>query len=73
MALSVRLNSQDEELFKNYAKMNNISVSELIRSAVYSKIEDDYDIEAYREALAEYNKDPVSYSHSEVCKMLGIE
>lgn len=30
MAVSVRLSKQDEQLFKSYAKLNNISLSELL-------------------------------------------
>lgn len=70
---SVRLNDQDEKLFKSYAKSNNITLSELFRKAVFEKIEDEYDLSVYRESLEEYNKKPISYSHAEVCKMLGIE
>lgn len=73
MAVSIRLNPQDEKLFKSYAKINNISLSELFRNAVLEKIEDEYDIELYRESLEEYNENQISYSHKEVCKMLGIE
>ncbi len=73
MAVSVRLSAQDEKLFKSYAKANHISLSELFRNAVFEKIEDDYDLAVYRESLEEYNKNPISYSHAEVCKMLGIE
>jgi len=40
MAVSVRLNAQDEKLFKSYAKANHISLSELFRNAVFEKIED---------------------------------
>ena len=73
MAISVRLNAQDEKLFKSYAKTNNISLSELFRNAVFEKIEDEYDLAIYRESLEEYNKNPISYSHTEICRMLGIE
>lgn len=73
MAISIRLNPQDEQLFKSYAKTNNMSVSELIRNAVFEKIEDEYDLAIYRKALEEYNQNPISYSHSEVCRMLEIE
>lgn len=73
MAVSVRLNAQDEQLFKSYAKTNNISLSELFRNAVFEKIEDEYDLAVYRESLEEYNKNPISYSHEEVCRMLGID
>ena len=73
MSISIRLQPQDEQLFKSYAKSNNISLSELIRSAVFEKIEDEYDLAVYREALEDYNQDPISYSHAEVCQMLGLE
>lgn len=73
MAISVRLNVQDEKLFKAYAKTNNITLSELVRNAVFEKIEDEYDLAVYRESLEEYNKNQISYSHAEVCRMLGIE
>ena len=73
MTVSIRLNKKDEQLFKSYAKTNNISLSELFRTAVFEKIEDEYDLAVYREALEEYNKNPISYSHDEVCRMSGIE
>ena len=34
MTISVRLNEKDTELIKAYAKINNISLSDLIRNAV---------------------------------------
>ena len=39
MTISVRLNKKDEELVKAYAKMNNISLSDLVRNAIMEKIE----------------------------------
>lgn len=73
MTVSVRLTAEDEKLFKTYAKNNNISLSELFRNAVLEKIEDEYDLEVYRQAYEEYQKNPITYSHDEVCKMLGVE
>ncbi len=73
MSISVRLNNRDEELFKSYAKSKNISLSQLIRNAVFEKIEDEHDLQIFKEALAEYKKNPTTYSHSEVSKMLGID
>lgn len=73
MTVSIRLNDEDEKLFKSYAEANNISLSELFRSAVMEKIEDEYDVEIYRQAIDEYNKNPISYSHEDVLKILGIE
>ncbi len=37
------------------------------------KIEDEYDLKAYEQAMAEFNANPVTYSHDEVCRILGLE
>ncbi|MCI8647381.1 MAG: CopG family transcriptional regulator [Firmicutes bacterium] len=73
MTISVRLNDADAELIKQYAELNHISVSELVRQAVMEKIEEDYDLAMYYEAKAEHEKNPVTYSHEEVKKMLELE
>ena len=53
--------------------MNNISLSELVRNAVIEKIEDEYDLKAYYEAIEEYNKNPKTYTLDEVEKELGFD
>lgn len=73
MTVSIRLTDQDEKLFKSYAKTKNITLSALFRNSVMEKIEDEYDLAIYREALEEYNMNPKNYTHDEVCRMLGIE
>lgn len=72
MAISIRLNSADEQLIRNYAKLHNTSISDLFRQAVIERIEDEIDIRAYELAMEEFKKDPVTYSHEEVARMLGI-
>lgn len=72
MTISVRLNDEDTELFKKYAELNNISLSDLIRNAVMEKIEDEYDLKCYEEAISEHRKNPITYSIDEVKKELGI-
>lgn len=73
MTISLRLNNEDTKLFKKYAEMNGITVSELIRQSVLEKIEDEYDLKAYEKAIAEYKKNPITYSHEEVARMLELE
>ena len=58
MAISLRLSKKDEELFKKYAKMHNMTVSELIKKSVLNTIEDELDLQTYREMLKEYQADP---------------
>lgn len=72
MTISVRLSEKDAKLFKNYADINGISMSELIRSSVLERIEDEYDIKVYEEAMKEYLSDPKTYSMDEVEKELGL-
>ena len=73
MTISVRLNKNDEKLIKAYAEMNNISLSDLIRNAVIEKIEDEYDLKCYYEALEEYKKNPKTYTMKEIKKELKLE
>ncbi len=73
MTVSVRLNKDDEKLIKAYADINNISLSDLIRNAVMEKIEDEYDLKCYYEALEEYKKNPKTYTMQEVKKELELE
>ena len=72
MTISLRLNDEDTMLFKKYAEMNGMTVSELVRQSVLERIEDEYDMETYKKALAMYRKNPVTYTLDEVEKELGI-
>jgi len=62
MALSLRLSKEDEILFKKYAEMNNITVSELIRQSVIERIENELDLSAYQSAVEKFNKDTKTIS-----------
>ncbi len=72
MTISLRLNTADSELVKAYAEMKGISVSELLRRSVMERIEDEFDLKAYEEAMAEYRKNPVTYSLEEVIEELDL-
>lgn len=72
MTISLRLSEEDSMLIKKYAEMHNISVSELVRQSVFNRIEEEYDLKAYDNALAEYQADSITYSLDEVEKELGL-
>ena len=72
MTISLRLSDKDADLFRRYAEMKNMSVSELVRQSVMEKIEDELDLAAYNIAMETYKADPVTYSHDDVKKMLGL-
>ena len=73
MTISFRLSETDSVLFKKYAEMNGISISELIRRSVLEHIEEEYDLQAYEKALAEYKENPITYTLDEVEKELGLQ
>lgn len=72
MTVSLRLNKEDEKLIKQYALLKNASLSDLFRNALIEKIEDEYDLQAYKKAVEEYKKNPVTYTLEEVKKELGL-
>ena len=72
MTISLRLSEQDALLIKKYAEINGLSISELVRQAVLEKIENEFDIKAYKDAMNQLKKDNTTYSLSEVEKKLGL-
>jgi hypothetical protein len=73
MAISLRLNERDSNLFKRYADMKGITVSELVRQSVMMRIEDEYDLQAYDKALSAFEADPETYSLDEAEKEIGLQ
>ena len=60
MTVSVRLNDDDAALFRDYAALHGLTMSELIRRAVLERINDAYDMRCYDRAMAEYRAHPES-------------
>lgn len=48
------------------------SVTNVVRKAILEQIEDEYDLELYEKSMAEYRKNPVTYSLDEVEKELEL-
>ena len=67
---SLRMNEQEEKIIKEYAKLNNMTVSELFRSAVLEKFEADIDLTLYKEAMNEHMSSPSDISFDEMMKEL---
>ena len=72
MTISLRLSEQDALLIKKYAEINGLSISELVRQAVLEKIENEFDVKAYKDAMNQLKEDDTTYSLSEVEKKLGL-
>ncbi len=73
MTISVRLSDKDTELIRAYAELKNISLSDLVRNAVLEKIENEFDLESYNQAMKEYKNNPKTYTMEEVKKELEID
>lgn len=70
----VYINMTDEEikLAKAYAKLIGLPLNKAIKRTFFEKIEDEYDIALIDNALKEYQKNPKTYTHAEIKKMLGL-
>ena len=73
MTISLELSEEDAALFKKYADLHNMSLSEFIRNAVFERIEDEYDLKVYKQALEEFKKDRVTYSLDEMKERFKIK
>lgn len=73
MTISLELPDEDVALFKKYADIHNMSLSEFIRNTVFERIEDEYDLNVYEEASEEFKKDSTTYTVQEMKKRLKIK
>lgn len=69
--ISFKIDAREEKLIKEYAKAKNISVSALIRSSVLEKIEDEIELNLYKQATKEHEEKPQSISFEEMLKELS--
>jgi len=71
--ITLRINDDDDNLIRNYAKVNNISISELMRQAVLEKIEDEIDLDLYTQAMKEHTENPQDISFDEIMTELSFD
>lgn len=70
---SAAANAADAKAAWLQAAMDNgIAIPEPADHATLAEIENAADLQAYEEATVMYQADPVTYSHEEVKKMLGL-
>lgn len=69
--VSLRVSEQEKELMENYAKLNNVSLSDAIKSIFFERLEDEYD----QKIVDRYEKNPPEhfYSFEETAKKLGFD
>lgn len=72
MTISLRLNEDENRIIKAYADMHGMSVSELLRRSTLERIEDELDLKAYEEAMAEYKANPITHDFMDVARELDL-
>jgi uncharacterized protein (DUF1778 family) len=71
MALSLRLTKIELELIKKFAELHGMSVSDLIRTSVFEKIDDVLDLASVEQAYQKYLKNPKTLLFDEIKKLVG--
>ena len=51
--MTVRMSEQDAELVRKFAQFEGVTISNFARTAILEKIEDSYDLQELREAIAQ--------------------
>jgi len=64
------VSENEKQLMEAYAKMHDVNLSDMIKSAFFEKLEDEYDLKQ----IAAYEKETPAklYSMDEVKKELGL-
>ena len=74
--ISLKVNDEDAKLIRDYATINNISLSEFIRETILDRIEDEMEMsETFTRELLQARQESMNgklYSLEEVRKELGI-
>lgn len=71
--ITLRLQDSEKELVNSYAKMHGMTVSEFARRSMFEQIEDEFDLKELTQAVAAWEKDPVTYPHDEAWRMIEGE
>lgn len=69
--VAVRLNKEEETLFKNFANLEGVNLSTLLKKSLIEMIEDRQDYETGMKALEEHRKNPVTYTADEILEELA--
>lgn len=66
--MTIRLDASEKSLISDYAQAFGTSVSEFMRRCALERIEDEFDLKAWNEAKAEFDRDPTTFSAAEMAE-----
>lgn len=72
MIIPLSLSKEEAERFRKFANMQNRTLTEMIRSVVEEKIQDEEDWQTYKEALVDYQIHGKLFSLAVVKRERGI-
>lgn len=71
--ITIRLNSEEQNTFNEYAKLHGIPLSTLFKQSLEERIEDEFDMKMIKEYEEDVKNGNVEiYTHSDVKKILGL-
>jgi uncharacterized protein (DUF1778 family) len=70
--MNLRMEQETKDLIFEYARLQGTSASSFLITAAIEKIEDSVDLLDAKKSLAEYEKNPVSYSMAEIQRKYGL-
>ena len=71
--LSIEMSDEEFRALEKYAEAKSIPMDQAMKQAFFEKLEDEFDIELFDKAYAEYSKDSKAYSLKDVVDELGID
>lgn len=66
--MTIRMDESEKRLINDYAKTFGLSASEFMRRSALENIEDKLDLQAWKDAKAEFDADPVEIPASEIAR-----
>jgi uncharacterized protein (DUF1778 family) len=66
--MTIRMDEDEKELITGYAKTFGMSTSEFMRRSALERIEDELDLEDWKRAKAEFDRDSETIPASEIAR-----
>jgi len=70
-AVTVRLSDREAQMAREYAAQERRTLADAMRVVFLERLEDEYDLRDLRAAMREHEKDPVTFSMSEIMEKYG--
>jgi len=72
MIIPIKLDGGEEERFRRFAELRNQTILEMILDVVKEKINDESDWNVFKEMLAHYQIDQVTFTLRQIKREIGL-